>query len=139
MAQTNVTEPAEFDELGFLADPSLWSRDLGLGIAAEVGIAELSEDHWRIIDRLREEFFATRGRPAVHTLCRTLKLGASCLHELFGGPLAAWKIAGLPNPDEEIRANMARTPSAAAWPTAGPPGVRLPPRAGRHRINPRRG
>jgi tRNA 2-thiouridine synthesizing protein E len=95
-----------FDERGFLANPALWTRDLALGIAAELKLGELSEDHWRVVDQLRAHYLATGRLPVQQTLCRELGLDCECISELFGGPLPAWQIAGLPDPGEEARADL---------------------------------
>jgi dissimilatory sulfite reductase related protein len=99
-------EPVLFDERGFLASPELWTRDLALGIAKELGIPELSEDHWRIVDRLRDHFLATGQLPVQPTLCRELELDSGCIQDLFDGPLHAWRVAGLPYPGEEALTYM---------------------------------
>lgn len=40
------------------------------------------------------------------TFAGELDLVANCVHRLFGGPLEAWKVAGLPDPGEEARTYM---------------------------------
>jgi tRNA 2-thiouridine synthesizing protein E len=39
-------------------------------------------------------------------VCRELDLVSDCVCALFGGPLEAWKVAGLPDPGEEARVYM---------------------------------
>jgi tRNA 2-thiouridine synthesizing protein E len=94
------------DAQGFLKDPQLWNRDLALGMAAELHLGELGEDHWRVIDRLRADYLDSGQLPVQPTLCRELDLGTDCISALFGGPLEAWRLAGLPNPGEEARVYM---------------------------------
>jgi tRNA 2-thiouridine synthesizing protein E len=98
--------PVVLDEGGFLEDPTIWSRDLALGIAAELKLGELSEAHWRVVDQLRAHYLATGRLPVQQTLCRELGLNGECITELFGGPLSALQIAGLPDPGEEARTDM---------------------------------
>lgn len=94
------------DAHGFLKDPELWSRDIALGLAAEMHVGELSEAHWRVIDRLRSDYLE-HGTLLVQTrVCRELDLAPDCVLALFGGPIEAWQLAGLPDPGEEARTYM---------------------------------
>lgn len=42
-----------------------------------------------------------------------------CVKQLFGGPLEAWRIAGLPDPGEEARAYMANMEPPGTEPASG--------------------
>jgi TusE/DsrC/DsvC family sulfur relay protein len=95
-----------FDTHGFLLDPDLWDRDMALAIAKQLHIAELSENHWAVIDYLRDHYLAHGTIPWKTHVCRTLRLDEACIERLFGGPLEAWKVAGLPDPGEEARIYM---------------------------------
>lgn len=95
-----------FDSYGFLRDAGLWDRDVALYIAAELGLNELRESHWAVMDYLREHYLAHGTIPWEGNLCRELDLAEHCVHRLFGGPLEAWKVAGLPDPGEEARVYM---------------------------------
>lgn len=111
-----ITAPDLFDDWGYLDDPEIWTRDLALRLAAQLGIGELSEDHWRIVDHLREHYLAAGTLPVQKTICHELDLAPTCVVDLFGGPVEAWKIAGLPNPGEEARAYMANMEAEApSW------------------------
>jgi tRNA 2-thiouridine synthesizing protein E len=95
-----------FDDHGFLAKPDLWNRDLALRIAAQLGLRELTESHWLVIDYLREHYVEKSALPWEEHLCRELDLVRDCVHRLFGGAIEAWQIAGLPDPGEEARTYM---------------------------------
>lgn len=95
-----------FDEEGFVSDVALWDRDLALSIAAQLGIDELTEVHWRVIDEIRGNFLDKGTLPWMAHVCRSLDLDEDCFLKLFNGPVEAWKIAGLPNPGEEARTYM---------------------------------
>ncbi|WP_200249963.1 TusE/DsrC/DsvC family sulfur relay protein [Thiococcus pfennigii] len=116
MATRSRSDVTPFDEWGFLEDPDLWNRDLALGIAAELDLPELTEDHWRIVDGLREHYLTTGNLPAQQTLCHELDLAPNCIMELFGGPIEAWKVAGLPDPGVEARTYMANMEGDAPGP-----------------------
>jgi len=96
-----------FDENGFLLDFDLWDRDLGLAIAAQLRLGELEENHWAVIDFLREHYLAQGAMLWPSHVCRTLELDADCIRRLFGRPIEAWKVAGLPDPGDEARTAMA--------------------------------
>jgi tRNA 2-thiouridine synthesizing protein E len=95
-----------FDNEGFVTDAELWNRDLALSIAAEIGVDELSELHWLLIDEIRLNYLEKGALPWMAHLCRERGLEPDCIYVLFGGPLEAWKIAGLPNPGEEAKTYM---------------------------------
>ena len=95
-----------FDANGFLAEPEFWDRDLALRIAAQLGVGELDESHWAVIDYLRDHYLVNGALPWEGNICRELDLVEHCVHRLFGGPIEAWKVAGLPDPGEEARAYM---------------------------------
>ena len=59
-----------------------------------------------VIDHLREHYLANGTLPWEGNLCRELDLVEHCVHCLFGGPPAAWTIAGLLDPGEEARTYM---------------------------------
>jgi tRNA 2-thiouridine synthesizing protein E len=99
-----ISDP--FDDYGFLVDPDLWDRDLALRIANELEVGELEESHWAVVDYLREHYLEKATLPWEGNLCRELDLVEDCVHRLFGGPLEAWKVAGLPDPGEEARTYM---------------------------------
>jgi len=95
-----------FDSNGFLADPTLWNRDLALGIARHLGLDALEEPHWEVIDYLREHYLQNSTQPWGVNLCCDLELVNKQVYRLFGKPIEAWKVAGLPDPGEEARAYL---------------------------------
>ena len=52
------------DEEGFLLDPEMWSRDFAQTLAAEEVAGGLTEDHWKVIDFLRDYYYGLRQRAA---------------------------------------------------------------------------
>jgi tRNA 2-thiouridine synthesizing protein E len=98
--------PSLFDEDGFIIDPSLWTEQLAPTIAAEVGIGELTATHWRVIEHIRDKFLRLGALPTLRLVCRETALSRAQVHNMFGGCLSIWRIAGLPNPGEEARAYL---------------------------------
>ncbi len=96
----------ETDEEGYITDISLWSPELAIQIAAEEDI-EMGDDHWEVVNFLRDYYEEYQIAPAVRVLTKAIKksLGADkgnskYLYELFpyGPAKQACKIAGLPKP-----------------------------------------
>ena len=100
------TETTAFDEYGFLVDPGQWNRDLARDLARKLGVGELGEDHWRIIEHIRAHYMEKHTLLWMEHTCRELGMDKRCVRRLFKGPLEAWKTAGLPNPGEEARNYM---------------------------------
>jgi tRNA 2-thiouridine synthesizing protein E len=109
-------QPNAFDDDGFLADVGAWNRDLAVQIAAEHCIAGMTQAHWAVICYLRGHYLREGTLPWESHICRELGREKGCLHHLFGGPLTAWQVAGLPNPGEEARAYLLslETPTKSA-------------------------
>lgn len=96
----------EHDEEGYLTDISAWNEELANLIAADEEI-EMGDDHWEVVNFLREYYEEYQVAPAVRVLTKAVKkkLGAEkgnsgYLYDLFpyGPAKQACKIAGLPKP-----------------------------------------
>jgi tRNA 2-thiouridine synthesizing protein E len=96
----------EADEEGYLVDISEWNRDLAVLIAEDEEI-EMTDDHWEVIDFLRQYYEDFQIAPAVRVLTKAIKKSmgpekgnSAYLYELFpyGPGKQACKIAGLPKP-----------------------------------------
>ena len=95
------------DADGHLAEPETWSREFAITQAAEHGI-ELGEDHWWLIDWVRQ-YHQRYGNPplmrSVVVAYRAHKedpsLGSAALYALFAEhPIrSACLLGGLPKPD----------------------------------------
>ena len=48
----------EVDDEGFMTDPSQWSEELAPALGKEIGIDELTDEHWKVIRFLRSDFEA---------------------------------------------------------------------------------
>jgi tRNA 2-thiouridine synthesizing protein E len=109
-AAPGVSDPGKsyhIDAFGFLLDPSTWDRGFAHLKAFEMKLpGGLREDHWRVMDYLREEFHRTASVPTVIETCKALGLELGDLEELFpdGYNRGAVKMAGL-RPD-----SLPRTP-----------------------------
>lgn len=96
----------EHDEEGYITEIGLWSKDLAELIAEDENI-DMSDDHWMVVNFLRDYYEEYQIAPAIRVLTKAIKksMGADkgnskFLYELFpyGPAKQACKIAGLPKP-----------------------------------------
>jgi len=101
-----ILEGHLFDEGGFLIDPEIWTEDFAAQLAVQDGLGDLGEDHWRAIHFMRDSYLRLGAILPVRNLCRSSGLTRDQLRELFGGCYGLWRIAGLPDPGQEVRNYM---------------------------------
>ena len=96
----------EHDEEGYITNLSDWSMDLAQVIAKAEEI-DMNEEHWEVVNFLREYYEEYQIAPAVRVLIKAVKktMGPEkgnnkYMYELFpyGPAKQACKIAGLPKP-----------------------------------------
>ena len=96
----------ESDEEGYLVDIASWNEDLANLIAKDEEI-DMTEEHWEVVNFLRDYYNEYQIAPAVRVLIKAIKkkMGAEkgsnkYMYELFpyGPAKQACKIAGLPKP-----------------------------------------
>ena len=85
---------------GFLERVEDWDRDLAVELAAEAGIAALTERHWLVIDYMRNTFLDTGTAPTIRSLGKESGVVIKELYALFpkGPAKFAAKIGGIPKP-----------------------------------------
>ena len=94
-------EKLPVDEDGFLQEPDKWSKTVAEFFAKHYeGIEKMSDDHWKLIDYLREYYLKFNIAPPIRMLTKQTGLPLAKIYELFpSGPAkGACKIAGLPKP-----------------------------------------
>jgi len=92
--------PVDLDAEGFLTDPAQWNEDLARGIAADNGIAELSDRHWLVVRFMRNRYLEKGTAPSIRSLGKESGVPVKELYELFpkGPAKLAAKIGGIPKP-----------------------------------------
>jgi len=93
------------DEDGYLVNPYAWSplfAEKTLGV--EPG--SLDYERLRVIYFIRDKFLRLGALPPMRTVCKSSGLDKAELKQTFGSCLQLWKAAGLPAPDDELRAYM---------------------------------
>ncbi len=96
----------EVDEEGYLVNLADWDENIAEYLAKEEKV-EMSQNHWEVVNFLREYYAEYQIAPAIRVLTKAIakKLGPDrgnnkYLYELFpyGPAKQACKIAGLPKP-----------------------------------------
>jgi len=96
----------EHDEEGYLTDLSQWNEELAVILANDEKI-EMNDEHWEVVNFLRNYYDEYQIAPAIRVLVKALKktMGKDkgsnkYLYTLFpyGPAKQACKIAGLPKP-----------------------------------------
>jgi TusE/DsrC/DsvC family sulfur relay protein len=96
----------ETDEEGYLVNLADWNKDIAEAIAKAENV-EMSQNHWEVVNFLREYYDEYQIAPAVRVLTKAIgkqlgeeKGNSKYLYELFpyGPAKQACKIAGLPKP-----------------------------------------
>jgi dissimilatory sulfite reductase related protein len=90
----------ELDADGHLANRNDWTEDTAREIAAKEGIAELTPQHWTVINFMRTVFQKEGDSPSIRRLTKESGVDTKTLYQLFpkGPAKRAAKIAGLPKP-----------------------------------------
>ena len=91
----------ELDGDGFMLKPEEWTEGLAAAIAKVDGIQEMTENHWKIVRCIRENYEEKGIAPMVRTICKTSGLKLKEIYELFplGPARGACRVAGLPKPE----------------------------------------
>ena len=92
--------PLDFDAEGFMTDYKQWDLEVAKVLAAEEGIAALTDRHLLVVNFMRKEFEAKGDGPTIRRLTKESGVPTKELYELFpGGPAKkAAKIAGIKKP-----------------------------------------
>ena len=90
----------EVDEDGFMAEPDKWNEAVAAAIATTEGVEGLSEEHWKVVNYLRDYYLKFGVAPMIRKLCKETGFKLNKIYELFpSGPAkGACKVAGLPKP-----------------------------------------
>ena len=90
----------QVDSEGFLTNPEQWSRDIARVLAAEEGIGELTDGHWKVIEFARSDYQEKGEPPTIRRMTKVGGVPTKDLYALFpSGPAKkAAKISGLSKP-----------------------------------------
>ncbi|MFH1735843.1 MAG: TusE/DsrC/DsvC family sulfur relay protein [bacterium] len=90
----------QVDEDGFMEEPEVWNERIALALASTEAVNELTEDHWKLVNYLREYYQQFGIAPMIRKLCKQTGFSLKEVYDLFpSGPAkGACKVAGLPKP-----------------------------------------
>ena len=90
----------DVDEDGFIQEPDNWNEAVAADLAKTEGVDEMTEDHWKVVNYLRQYYLEFNMAPMIRKLCKTTDFKLKEIYELFpSGPAkGACKVAGLPKP-----------------------------------------
>lgn len=88
------------DEDGFMQEPDKWNQDVAVALATTEGVDTLTENHWKVVNYLRDYYVQFGVAPMIRKLCKQTGFQLKEIYELFpSGPAkGACKVAGLPKP-----------------------------------------
>lgn len=90
----------ELDEDGFIVDPNQWNEAVAKALSSTEGIGDLTEEHWKVMNYLRDYYQKFGVAPMIRKLCKETGFPLKRIYDLFpSGPAkGACKLAGLPKP-----------------------------------------
>jgi TusE/DsrC/DsvC family sulfur relay protein len=88
------------DDEGFMTEYDEWDAELANTLAANIGITDLTDDHWTVINYLRADFAEMGETPTLRRVSTTGGVPTKQLFQLFPKKPARKMsyIAGLPKP-----------------------------------------
>jgi TusE/DsrC/DsvC family sulfur relay protein len=88
------------DEDGFMQVPEAWDKLVAAALATTEGVDDLTDDHWKVVDFLRNYYIEFGVAPMIRKLCKETGFNLKSIYTLFpSGPAkGACKVAGLPKP-----------------------------------------
>jgi tRNA 2-thiouridine synthesizing protein E len=88
------------DEDGFMQEPDTWNEAVAAALASTEGVKLLTDDHWKLVNYLRNYYLQFGVAPMIRKLCKETGFDLKRVYTLFpSGPAkGACKVAGLPKP-----------------------------------------
>jgi TusE/DsrC/DsvC family sulfur relay protein len=94
------------DDEGYLTNMDDWNETVAKALASKEGIEDLTQDRLDIIKFLRDYYIKYNFFPILDSVCLHVHQPHQCMNDKFIHPLKAWKIAGLPKPDDVVLAYL---------------------------------
>jgi tRNA 2-thiouridine synthesizing protein E len=93
-------EAESIDHEDFLVEMTQWSKELAVKLAKRNDIGPLTEEHWKIIEFVRNYYLTHGTGPPVVKIGKATGFPPSRICELFPCGIArgAYRLAGLPRP-----------------------------------------
>ena len=92
----------KLDDEGYLMNFDDWDEHVACMLAEREGVEELKKERLEMLRFIRDYYARFNFFPILHSVCKPANLGKACIREEFMHPLAAWKLSGLPRPDDNM-------------------------------------
>ena len=90
------------DDEGYLINFDDWDEGVARELAARADVRELTPEGISMLKFIRGYYKTYNFFPIVNSICRNIHAPKDCVTEKFFNPLIAWRIAGLPHPEEPV-------------------------------------
>lgn len=94
------------DDEGYLVNLDDWNEKVAYALAKREEVDELTKERMDIIRFMREYYKKFNAFPILRAVCKNIHQPKDCFSVSFIDPIKAWKIAGLPKPDEHVIAEI---------------------------------
>jgi TusE/DsrC/DsvC family sulfur relay protein len=100
MTTTIAGHEVHVDDEGFMIEPGEWTEEIAPALASNVGILELTPDHWKVITFLRDDYALKRETATLRGVSVGVGIPTKDLFTLFPKKPAKKMayVAGLPKP-----------------------------------------
>ncbi len=85
-----------------------WNENVAQALADQEGIGELTPEQMGVLKFMRTYYANYQSFPILGSVCRHVHQPRECVNEEFIDPLKAWKIAGRPEPVDEVVSYLKR-------------------------------
>lgn len=92
--------PVDIGDRGYLRDPAIWNHEVAQFIADNEGIGELQEEHWRVLEYVRDFDSHYKAWPLPQRINKDLIVNVQRLFP--SNSEVVFKIAGLADPGDQI-------------------------------------
>jgi tRNA 2-thiouridine synthesizing protein E len=91
----------DVNDEGYMTNPGEWSKDIAAELAKDEGIAELTPEHWKVIEFCRQDAHASGKAPTLRRITTTAGVSTKELFALFpkGPAKKVARISGLGKPE----------------------------------------
>ena len=60
----------QVDEDGFMEEPDQWTKEVAIALATTEGVEEMTDEHWQLVDYLRDYYAKFGIAPMIRKLCK---------------------------------------------------------------------
>ena len=99
--KTIAGKTVQVNDEGFMTNPAEWTKEIAVDVAKEEGIAELTLNHWKIIDFCRQHAVGGGKAPTLRQITTGTGVSTKDLFAWFpkGPAKKVAKISGLGKPE----------------------------------------